>query len=161
MMLTGFYIERVILNAVFASVASVVITNVLFSLVARVFNYDFIFAIETGRIFFDLDEEFYSDTYAGIRGFGLHLFLVLVFMGIYSGVLLPLLALIPKMGAYIYETPNGTAIQENLIWLLFLGYSMYFIWYSRDRRFDKYHLFNSNYRSLVWLVSFWISWHPS
>ena len=147
------YFERILLNACFASIVSVLITNILFSIIARIFNYDFIFAIETGRIIFDLDKEFYSDTYAGIRGFALHMGAVLLFMMFYTVVLLPLLALIPYMGAYIYETPNNTAVTENLVWLMFLGYSAYLIWYSQDRNFDKFAFFLLIYISCLIFIT--------
>ncbi|MFV2015619.1 MAG: hypothetical protein ACC656_09345, partial [Candidatus Heimdallarchaeota archaeon] len=67
-----FEILSVVLNGVFAGIIAVLLTNVLFSVVARLLNFDFIFAIETGRVLFNLDEKFYSDTYAGLRGFVLH-----------------------------------------------------------------------------------------
>jgi hypothetical protein len=133
-----FNLVNVILNGIFASIVAVLVTNIVFSLVARILNYDFIFAIETGRIMFDLDEEFYSDNYAMTRGILLHFAIALFIMFLYILVILPLLAIVLRMGPFIYETPSGTAIVQNLIWLGLLGAIIYLLWYSQDGNFDKF-----------------------
>ena len=149
----GFYLLNVLSNAIFASISSVLITNFLFSILARLVNYDFIFAIETGRILLELEEEFYSDFYAGSRGFLLHIGATLFFMLLYTLVLLPLLAILPKMGPYIYTTPSGTALFENLFWMILFGFIGYLVWYFRDKTLDKFAIYLFIYLSLLIVIS--------
>ena len=136
-----FSLVNVILNGVFAAFGAVLLTNIIFSIVARILNYDFIFAIETGRILNNLDEEFYSDNYAMSRGIVLHIGVALFIMFLYILVILPLLALVLRMGPFIYETPSGTAIGQNVIWLGGVGIIIYIIWYVRDKNFDRFAFF--------------------
>ena len=57
----------IIINSVFSGILAVLLTQGVFFVVARIFNYDFVFPIETGRNVLDINEDFYSNTYAGIR----------------------------------------------------------------------------------------------
>lgn len=148
----AFNLVNVVLNASFACIIAVFLTNIIFSIIARLLNYDFIFAIETGRILFNLDEEFYSNTYAGLRGFFLHCAVFLFIAYFYVLVFLPLLSILPKMGPYIYETPGGTAVFQNLFWLGLLGLIFYLIWLIRDKNYDKFALMLFVYYGSIILI---------
>ena len=131
----------IVYNSLFAGILSVIITQVVFFLVARIFNYDFIFPVETGRNVLDISEDFYSDFYAGIRGFLLHIGVGLVIMFFYSLFFVHIVGIMLNMGPYTYETPHGTALKENIIWLVFLGLLIYLGYYVRDQNFDKFSIF--------------------
>ena len=150
-----FNLVNVILNGFFATIVAVFLTNLLFSLVAWLFNYDFIFAIETGRFLFDLDEEFYSDNYAMLRGMLFHIAVALFIMFLYVLVILPLLAIFLRMGPFIYETPSGTAIAQNVMWLGLVGIIIYLLWYAQDRNWDKFAVYLFVYfYSIILLMAF-------
>ena len=131
----------IVYNSLFAGILAVIITQAIFLIIARIFNYDFVFPIETGRVVLNISEDFYSDTYAGIRGFLLHLGLGLVIMFFYSLVFVHLIGIIFNMGPFTYETPQGTAFQQNLFWLVVLGLVIYLGYYIRDQNFDKFSVF--------------------
>jgi hypothetical protein len=128
-------------NSLLAGVTAVVATQVIFFIIARIFNYDFVFPIETGRIWLNLSEDFYTDTYAGIRGFLIHLGIGMVIMIAYSFVFVHLIAIFFDLGPYTYEIPSGTAILENLFWIEILGLILYFAFYIRDKNFDKFSVY--------------------
>ncbi len=131
----------IIYNSLFAGILAVVITQGVFFLVARILNYDFIFPVETGRNILDISEDFYSDLYAGIRGFLLHLGIGLVIMFFYSLFFVHIIGIMLNMGPYTYETPEGTAIFENVFWIVILGLLVYLGYYIRDRNLDKFSIF--------------------
>lgn len=128
-------------NSLFAGTVSVIITQVLFFVIARIFNYDFIFPVETGRNLLGISEDFYSDFYAGIRGFLIHIGIGLLIMFFYSMVLVNLLGIFLFMGPYTYST-DSTAILENVVWLVGFGFVLYLIYFARDKNdFDRFSLF--------------------
>ena len=144
----------IIYNSIFAGVLAVVITQALFFLIARIFNYDFVFPVETGRTFLNISADFYSDMYAGIRGFLLHIGIGLIIMFFYSLVFVHLIGIIFNMGPFTYETPQGTAFRENIFWFLVLGLLIYLSYYVRDQNLDKFSVFLFLYlMTLITLMS--------
>lgn len=131
----------IVYNSIFAGVLGVIITQAIFFIVARIFNYDFIFPVETGRIMLDISEDFYSDLYAGIRGFAIHIGIGLLIVFFYSLIFVHVIGIVFFMGPYTYQTPQGTAIFENFFWLFILGLVIYLGYYVRDQNFDKFSIF--------------------
>ena len=135
-------------NSLIAGILSVVLTQVILFIIARIFNYDFIFPIETGRIVLGISKDFYSDTYAGIRGFLVHIGIGLLLMFAYSLFVANIIGILFNLGPYTYETPgtailnyHGTAIFENVFWIVPIGLLIYFIFFLRDNNFDKFSIF--------------------
>ena len=141
----------IIIDSVFSGILGVLLTQGIFFVIARIFNYDFVFPIETGRHVLDISEDFYSNTYAGIRGLFVHIGIGLVIMFFYSLLYVNLIGIIFFMGPYTYGTPQGTAIMENLFWLVILGFLIYGGFYLRDKNFDRFSIFLFVY--LMTLVS--------
>ena len=139
----------IIYNSLFAGILSVVLTNVIFFVVARIINYDFIFPVETGRNMLNISEDFYSNFYAGIRGFLIHTGISLIIVFFYSLVFVHLIGILFYMGPYTYETPQGTAVFENLFWLVVLGLLVYLGYYIRDQTFDRFSIFLFCYLMLL------------
>lgn len=131
----------IIYNSLFAGILSVVLTQGIFFVIARIFNYDFIFPVETGRNLLNISEDFYSDMYAGIRGFLVHVGIALTIMFFYSLVFVHIIGIIFNIGPYTYETPHGTAVFENFFWIIVLGLLIYVGYYIRDQTFDKFSVF--------------------
>jgi len=128
-------------NTVFTAVIGVLVTQGLFFAIARIFKYDFIFPIETGRKMLDLSEDFYSNMYAGIRGLMIHIGFGIFIMAFYSLVFIHVLGLLFDLGPYTFETPQGTAIFENVFWVGLMGLVMYISWVIKDNKYDKFSFF--------------------
>lgn len=127
-------------NSLFAGTVSVVLTQVIFFIIARLFNYDFVFPVETGRNMLDISEDFYSNTYAGIRGFLIHIGLGLLIMFAYSFIFVNLIGIFLYMGPYTYAT-TSTAFFENIFWLLIFVFLIYVVYFVRDNNLDKFSVF--------------------
>ena len=139
-------------NSLLAGTVAVVLTQAIFFIIARLFNYDFIFPVETGRNMLGISEDFYSNMYAGIRGFIIHLGIGLAIMFAYSLVFVHLIGIFLDMGPYTYATPQGTAIQENVVWLVFFVLLIYLIYFLRDKNFDRFSIFLFLYLMTMTLI---------
>lgn len=131
----------IVANSLLAGILSVILTQFIFFVIARIFNYDFIFPIETGRVILGINQDFYSDFYAGIRGFLVHIGIGLIIMFIDSLIFVQIIGVLFGVGPYTYVAYKGTAIKENVIYLVILGLFIYLVFFLRDNNFDKFSIF--------------------
>ncbi|MHA2363836.1 MAG: hypothetical protein ACXAC7_07745 [Candidatus Hodarchaeales archaeon] len=119
--------SNIILNGLLAGFIAVIIAETTLWFLGRAFNYDYIFNFETGRNFLNLDEMTASDRKASVIGLISH-FLIGIFAALlYTLVIVPGLALL-RVGPYIYDTPDTTAVGQNIIWFFVFAILLWIFW---------------------------------
>ncbi|MHA1989990.1 MAG: hypothetical protein ACW981_00510 [Candidatus Hodarchaeales archaeon] len=114
---------NIFINIVITGILATLITNGIFFVAFRIFQYDYIFLEETGSMF--VDE---SELTAGLLT---HLLVGILITAIYA---LPYLLTIifltnNEFGVYKYDPVDGTAIRENLFHFLPFTVMVYIIWW--------------------------------
>lgn len=114
---------NIFINVMITGILATVITHVIFFLVFRIFQYDYIFLEETGSIFVD-ESEF-------TIGLLTH---ILIGIGIVAFYAFPYLLFIAfttnnEYGVYKFEPISGTAVEENFYHFLPLMFLVIIIWW--------------------------------